>query len=535
MAPQLPEGAVMYEVYPRSFSDSGDDGIGDLLGATQRLDYLRWLGVNLLWLTPFYPSPLADGGYDVANYVGVDPLFGTLADFDMLVAEATMRSMGIVVDGVFNHTSDQHQWFVDSRSSRNSPRRGWYTWRNPAPDGGPPNNWISVFGGSAWTYDETTDQYYLHSFLPQQPDLNWESPEVRQALQSVLRFWFGRGVMGVRVDAWDWTGKDLQTFADDPVNPDYDPAIDHDPYHRLLHTNSTRLPRLADYLRALEEVAQEFSGRFIVTETYPAGRAELGSEYRAIFDQYTLGLSTPFVFGLMWSEFNALEVGRFVNRVQTVLRVGEVPMYVMGNHDSSRLASRVGEPAARAAAMLLLTLPGLPVIYAGDELGLVDGVILPHQVRDPAAKQHAKLGRDPGRTPIPWTVRRPKAGFTTGTPWLPITQPSAMSVEAQLGNPRSTLQLYRQLIAIRHTESSLERGEYGPISVSHPDVFVYVRRHRDEQVAVLLNLSGYDVRFSTLLDGGKRLLSSELDMPASDISLRSARLRPWEGWVVRLG
>jgi len=514
--------------------DTNGDGVGDLPGVTQRLDYLEWLGVDLLWLTPFYPSPLADGGYDVADYTDVHPLFGTLDDFDALMSAATKRNIGIVIDAVFNHTSDRHDWFIKSRSSRDNPWRDCYIWRDPAADGGPPNNWISVFGGSAWTYDEATGQYYLHSFLAQQPDLNWENPGVQKALQAVLRFWFERGVRGVRVDAWDWVGKDLLTFADDPINPDYDPAVDHDPYHRLLHVNSTRLPRMADYLRVLEEVAQDFPGRFIVTEVYPTGREEPGCEHRRIFDQYTPGLSTPFVLGLMWRAFNAGEVGSFVNRIQEVLRRGETPVYVMGNHDSSRLASRIGEKAARTAAMLLLTLPGLPVVYAGDELGLVDGVILPHQIRDPAARQHPALGRDPGRTPMPWAIQRPQANFTSGTPWLPITQPPEMSVEAQQVDHRSVLQLYQRLTGLRGSEPSLGRGGYAPLTVDHPDVFAYLRSFGGERTAVLLNLSDQEVTFETPLYDGERLLSSYLDLWSAAINPREVRLRPWEGWVVRL-
>ena len=533
MAQRLPVGRVVYQIYPRSFNDSNGDGVGDLPGITKRLEYLWQLGVDLLWLSPTYPSPMADGGYDVADYVGVDPVFGTLEDFDELVIAAAEHSIGIVVDVVLNHSSDRHPWFLDSRSSRKSSKRSWYVWRDPAPDGGPPNNWISVFGGSAWEFDEVTGQYYLHSFLKEQPDLNWENPAVQAALQGVLRFWFGRSVLGIRVDAWDWVGKDLICFRDDPINPAYDPAADHDPYHQLLHVNSTRGPRLRGYLRMLEAVALEFPGRFIVTESYPReGHPVHG--FREILDRHKPGISAPFNFSLMQvGQFNAPQVGPLISSLQATLQEDEYLLTVLGNHDSKRLASRLGRQRARTAAMLQLTLSGLPVIFAGDELGLVNGVVRPDQVQDPAAFQHPELGRDPARTPIPWTQERPKAGFTAGLPWLPITQPSWMSAEAQFQDSRSTFHLYRELIALRRQEEALQMGQYVPLSIDHADVFGYMQQYASKRLAVLLNLSGKEVTFGTQFDGGDLLLSTELDA-RGPVSLRTVTLRPDEGWVVRV-
>lgn len=535
MVRRLPIGRVVYQVYPRSFNDSNGDGVGDLLGIIQRLDYLRRLGVDLLWLSPIYPSPLADGGYDVADYTNVHAMFGTLDDFDDLVIAAAERGIGVIVDAVLSHSSSLHPWFIESRASRDNPKRGWYIWRDPAPDGGPPNNWISVFGGSAWELDEATGQYYLHSFLKEQPDLNWENPEVQVALQNVLRFWFSRTVLGIRVDAWDWVGKDLVDFRDDPVNPAYNPATDHDPYHQLLHVNSTRGPRLRAYTQMLEAVALEFPGRFIVTESYPRGEGDPRQEFREILDRHTPGLSAPFNFGLMGlPQFDALPVKRLVDGLQAELLEGEMLVTVFGNHDSRRLASRIGTLMARTAAMLLLTLPGMSVIYAGDELGLPDGVLLAHEVRDPATAQHPELGRDPGRTPMLWTVDQPNAGFTTGKPWLPITQQPSMSVEAQLWGTRSMLRLYQALIELRRQEEALRLGRYTAFAIEHPEVFGYVRHNDSARLAVLLNLSDEEVRFGTRLGGGELLLTTELDMSRGPVGLGAVTLRPGEGWVVRL-
>ena len=525
----------MYEAYIRSFADGNGDGVGDLAGVAERLPYLEWLGVDHLWLTPFFWSPMKDFGYDIADYLGVYSLFGTMAHFDAVVAEATRRKIGVIIDAVLNHTSNEHPWFIASRASRRGPKANWYVWRDPAPDGGPPNNWISVFGGSAWTYEPKRRQYYLHSFLPEQPDLNWENPEVQRAMQEVLRFWFRRGVMGIRVDAWDWAGKDYAHFADDPVNPLYNPRTDSDPYHRLLHHNSTRGPKLREYLQKLEAVALEFPGRFIVTESFLRGEGNLRGEVRELFDRHNPGISAPFNFGLMrLPHFNARMIGGYMDTVQSALRPGETLINVLGNHDSRRLASRYGEAMVRAAAVLLLTLPGIAVIYQGDELGLVDGVILPEQVRDPAAKQHPTLGRDPGRTPMPWTHSRPRAGFTTGRPWLPITQPQEMSVDLQRQTRRSTLHLYQALIALRRSEPALRKGLYERLDVRHPGVLAYTLSYHDSQIAVFLNLSGTELTCGTSLGRGELLLSTGLDIAGGRLNLRSVRLRPGEGWVVRV-
>ena len=527
----LPVGAALFQIYTRSFRDSNGDGVGDLPGATGELGYLRRLGVDHVWFSPLYPST-ADFGYAVSNYVDIDPLFGTLADFDRLVAEAKKHGIGIVMDAVFNHTSDQHPWFVESREDKTNSKRRWYIWADPAPDGGPPNNWISVFGGSAWTFDPRTGQYYLHSFLDEQPDLNWENPEVQAAAQEVLRFWFRRGVMGVRLDAVDWMGKDLVNFADDPANPDYNPKTDHDPYHRLTHQNSTRGPQLHTYLRAFEVVAQEFPGRFIVTESYPREGSDVTGGFREILDRHTPGISAPFNFGLMRTEFTAPAIKELVANLMAALHGHETLVNVLGNHDNGRLASKAGERLARLMAMLQLSLPGIPVIFQGDERGVTDGFVHPDEVRDPAALQAPELGRDRSRTCQMWTTNGPNFGFTTGTSWLPITQPVRMSVEAQENEPGSMLMLYRALLALRRGHV-LRAGEYLELGVSHPDVFGYIRVHGGQMVAVLLNFSAETVIFNTSLHTGKLLLSTEMDVGGT-VGLDEVTLRPGEGWIVRV-
>jgi alpha-glucosidase len=534
MMMRMPSGKIVMQIYVRSYQDTNRDGVGDLPGITARLDYLQGLGVDFIWITPFYPSPMKDFGYDVADYTGIHPMFGHSRDFETLVAEARKRNIGIVIDVVFNHTSDLHAWFVESKSSRDSLKRDWYIWRDPAPDGGPPNNWISVFGGSAWTFDAESGQYYLHSFLKEQPDLNWENPEVQEAIREVLRFWFELGVMGVRVDAIDWAAKDVWEFKDDPINPAYDSDIDHDPYHEHLHVYSMRMPHLKRYLRVLDGVAQEFEDRFVLTETYPPSEEDSGAAYRATFDQYVAGLSAPFVFGLMrLARFTAANVKGFVDSIQAMLRADESPVYVLGNHDSSRLASRIGAMAARLIALMQLTLPGVVVIYAGDELGLIDGLIGPDEVQDPAAKQDPTLGRDPERTPMPWTRWRFR-GFSKVKPWLPFTQPSWMNVKSESADAQSMLNFYKRLIKLRRKEAALRHGCYEALDLGHRDVFGFTREHQGRRFAVLLNFSDVPVKFTTQLGRGSMIVSTAPSKTLRQVDLGEVQLQSWEGRLIQL-
>jgi alpha-glucosidase len=383
---------IVYQIYPRSFQDSDGDGVGDLKGIEQRLDYLIWLGVDALWISPFYPSPMKDFGYDVSDYTAVDPLFGTLEDFDRLLTAAHARGLKVLIDFVPNHTSDRHPWFVESRASRTNPKRDWYIWRDPKPGREAPTNWLSVFGGSAWTYDPATEQSYLHSFLPEQPDLNWRKPEVEAAMFDVLRFWLDRGVDGFRMDVLWYLIKDHQ-FRDNPPNPRFDPATS--PPHLMLDPmyNSDQ-PETLDIVRRMRTLLDSYPGdRVIVAETYlPIAR--LAAYYGDGLDAAQL----PFNFKLIQTPWTASDVAAIVERYEAHLPHGAQPNWVLGNHDNSRVASRIGAARGRAAAVLLLTLRGTPTLYYGDELGMTDAAITPDAVRDPRAQTQPGHGRDPERT-----------------------------------------------------------------------------------------------------------------------------------------
>jgi alpha-glucosidase len=346
---------ILYQVYPRSFQDSNGDGVGDLAGIVARLPYLVELGVDAIWLSPIFTSPMADFGYDIADYTAIDPLFGTLADFDALVARAHALGLKVLLDFVPNHTSDRHPWFAQSRAACESDKRDWYIWRDPAPGGGPPNNWLSEFGGSAWEYDAASGQYYYHAFLRQQPDLNWRNPLVRQAMHEVMRFWLNRGVDGFRVDVIWHLIKD-EGFRDNPANPDY--RASEPPYRSLLPVYSADRPEAHEVIRGLRAVIDEYADRVLIGEIYlPVEK--LAAYYGADLSEAHL----PFNFSLIETPWRADAVASLIDRYEISLPPGAWPNWVLGNHDRPRLASRVGAEQARVAAMLLLTLRGTPTLY----------------------------------------------------------------------------------------------------------------------------------------------------------------------------
>ena len=477
---------VIYQIYLRSFQDSNHDGIGDLKGIARRLDYLAGLGIAAIWISPFYPSPMADFGYDVADYCGVDARFGTLADFDDLLAQAHARGLKVLLDFVPNHTSDRHPWFVESRSSRNNPKRDWYIWRDGAPDGGPPNNWISDFGGSAWEWDEVTGQYYYHAFLKEQADLNWRNPAVRAAMYDVMRFWFDRGVDGFRIDVL-WHMVKAADFPDNPPNPDYRPAMGD--MHRVLQLQSTDQPEVHAIAAEMRAIADSYGAggqgeRVLIGEIYlPVERL------MHYYGRERAEVHLPFNFQLVDAPWEAPVLATLIARYEAALPPGGWPNWVLGNHDRPRVAAKRGEAQARVAAMLLLTLRGTPTLYYGDELGLSDVAIPPEQVQDPRELREPGLGlgRDPVRTPMPWDGSQ-NAGFTTGEPWLPLHADWPTRNVAQMSeDPHSILALYRRLLALRRAHPALSIGDIELLE-TEGDVLAYQRRHGAERLIVALNL-----------------------------------------------
>jgi alpha-glucosidase len=522
--PRWWEAGVIYQVYPRSFQDSDGDGIGDLPGITARLDYLADLGVDAIWISPIFPSPMADFGYDVADYCGIDPRFGTMADFDALLAAAHARGLRVLLDLVPNHSSSAHPWFVESRASRGNPKRDWYIWRDPAPGAGPPeqrppNNWISDFGGSAWEWDAGTGQYYSHAFLAEQPDLNWRNPELRAAMLDVLRFWFDRGVDGFRIDVL-WHMVKHADFPDNPANPDWQEGMGE--MHRVLQLHSTDQPEVHDVAADMRAIADDAGERVLIGEIYLPNERLMH-----YYGRDRPGVHLPFNFALIEAPWHAETLARLIADYEAALPEGGWPNWVLGNHDRPRSATKRGQAQARVAAMLLLTLRGTPTIYYGDELGLEDVAIPPEQVQDPRELREPGLGlgRDPVRTPMPWDASA-NAGFTTGTPWLPLGPDwRTRNVAAQAADPASLLALHRRLLALRRAEPALAIGSIGGIEADGA-VLRYERRHGDSRLLVALNLGDVAVPLPASA-GAARLMSTRDDGQAGT-------LLPHEGAVFRL-
>ncbi|MFD1787158.1 alpha-amylase family glycosyl hydrolase [Sphingomonas floccifaciens] len=477
------ETGVIYQIYPRSFQDSNGDGVGDLDGIIRRLDHVASLGVDAIWLSPVFPSPMDDFGYDVADYTGIDPMFGDLGDFDRLLAEVHARGLKLILDHVPNHSSARHPWFVESRSSRDNPKRDWYIWRDPAPDGGPPNNWISDFGGSAWEWDERSGQYYLHAFLPSQPDLNWRNPDLKRAMFDVLRFWLDRGVDGFRLDVL-WHIVKAEGLPDNPPNPAWTPTqTERD---RMIQRFSTDQPEAHAIAAEMRALAESYGDRVLIGEIFlsddrlarwfgPPNRAEV---------------HLPFNFHLVEASWEAATLGRTIAAYDASIPAHGWPNWVIGSHDAARIAARVGEAQARVAAMLLLTLRGTPTLYQGDEIGIGRVDIPTDRIRDP---QHFRqptlnIGRDRSRTPMPWDAST-NAGFTTGDPWLPLNPDwPTRNVAVQQDDPTSMLTLYRRLLDLRRKTPALVTGLMTMVDAP-PGVLAYDRIMDGRRIRVLLNLT----------------------------------------------
>ncbi|WP_455371158.1 alpha-glucosidase, partial [Petrachloros mirabilis] len=491
------QSAVVYQIYPWSFQDSNGDGIGDIPGIISRLDYLndgteRSLGVDAVWLSPIYPSPMIDFGYDVADYCNVDPRFGSISDFDRLVGEAHRRGIRVIMDLVLNHTSDRHPWFQDARISRQSAKRDWYYWADGKSGWRRPSNWNARFGGSSWTWDPQSGQYYLHSFLREQPDLNWHNHQVRRAMWEVVRFWLERGVDGFRLDAINWLGKD-RTWPNNPCK------FGWRGYTRQEHRYDRDQPLGHEVLKELRSLLAPYPDVVLIGEASadtPGGPA-------AFYGNGSNELHMMFDFRLLKSPWRADRFAQLLDQTERSVPSGGWPTIVFSNHDQSRHVDRYGdgghrENRARAAAVLLMTLRGTPFLYYGEELGMRNVPLRYRDLRDPYTKRFwpFRIGRDPARTPMQWD-RSAHAGFTTGTPWLPVSpQHQSLNIEAETRRPESLVNLYRRLIRLRRSERALVQGTYHRIAEAPADCLVFVRRlpdrsvrHDDVLVAVNFSIS----------------------------------------------
>jgi glycosidase len=525
-APRWWQTAAVYEVYPRSFADSNGDGTGDLPGVTSKLDYLAWLGVDAIWIAPFYPSPMVDLGYDIADHTAVDSMFGTLADVDELLAGAHARGIRVLVDYVPNHTSDRHPWFVEARSSRASQRREWYVWRDPLADGSPPNRWVSMFGTPTWTLDDATGQYYLHSFLPEQPDLNWRNPAVRAAMFDVARFWLDRGVDGFRIDVAPMVMKDPQ-LRDNPQ----DPAPSPDELRRL----GTWIRYFHGYNHAHPDMHEVYRSFRSLLDEYPGDRVSIGELHHPDYDTWARyygerqdEIHVPFNFHLAYADWEADAVRAAVEGVERALPPGAWASWVLGNHDHPRFASpkRAGPEQAKVGMLLLLSLRGTPAMYYGEEIGMADVPIPAGEVRD-------RLGRDPQRTPMQWDAS-PNAGFTPPQvqPWLPIAADAGRAnVAAQADDPDSLLTLTRRLLRLRREHPALSAGSFAAFGSSPEGTFAFRRVAPDGRpLIVVLNLTDASRR---VRGGGpgRVLVGTHRDREGATVGSH-VELRPNEALIV---
>jgi len=480
------KSAVFYQIYPRSFQDSNGDGDGDLRGIEQRLDHLEWLGVGAVWITTMYESPHVDGGFDISNYERVDPRYGTNEDALALIDAIHRRGMKVIFGYVPNHTSDQHPWFRDSRTSRRSAHADWYLWCDERP-----NNWIDTLGSGAWQWCDERQQFYYHAYVPQQPDLNWRNRDVRNAMFDVMRYWLDRGVDGLRVDVLWRLIKD-RLRRNDPPNTKFDPKEDP-PWKRLEGVFSTNQPEVMDVLREMRSVTDAYDDRILIGELY-VGISELMKYYRGGH-----GAQLPFNFELVVNPWSGPLLTSVISRYFGELPVHAWPNWVLGNHDQRRVATREGEDGARTGAVLLFTLGGTPFIYNGDEIGMRDADLDLAALDDPKASLAPKYARDPARTPMQWSSAH-AAGFTTGKPWLPVARDfGERNVERQRADPKSMLNLYRDLIALRAREEAILTGDFLPLE-PQGNFLAYIRASGSARFLIVANLGDADA-FETNLRG----------------------------------
>ena len=511
--------AVFYQIYPRSFADTNGDGIGDLDGVTAHLDYLRALGIDTIWLNPINPSPLDDWGYDVSDYCGIHPDLGDLAAFDRLLAEAHRRGIRVIVDLVPNHTSNQHPWFIESRESRNNPKRDWYIWVPGTPDRAP-NNWMSTFGGSAWKYDAATQAWYLHTFLEQQPDLNFRNPQVVEAMHDVIRFWLDRGADGFRIDVIASLIKDAE-LRDNPIRAEADPHMPGHGQGTMDPLYSTDRPEVHDIVRGFRRVVDRYEQRILVGETWPRDQARLADYLRP--DE----LQLAFNFRFLLARYDARRFRAAIELTEKSFGPGAWPTWTLSNHDFSRHISRYsregdGEARARVAAVMLFAIRGTPFIYYGEEIGMRDAEIPADRKRDP-------VGRDGCRSPMQWSDA-PNGGFSSNpNTWLPCGDFKVVNVERQLNDPHSMLSLYRRLIQLRKSTPALVEGSYRAFDNAPEDCLVFRRDTPAQHIVVALNFSA-EPREIDLLAG--KVLLSTIDARPADSAKSRLTLTPNEAVIL---
>ena len=527
--------AVFQEIYPRSYMDSNNDGIGDLNGIASKMDYLKWLGVDVIWIAPCFPSPQVDFGYDVSDYENIDPMYGTLPDFDHMQKVGKQNNVSVVFDFVVNHTSDKHKWFLASAASKTGPYSDWYIWKNGKGANQPPNNWLSTFGGSAWQMVPTRGQYYYHYFYPQQPDLNWRNPKVAQAMYDSTRFWYKRGVVGFRLDAVDTLFED-PNLTDNPVQPGKNAFGDPNMFPK----NNDKLPEVHDVMKGLRNAANEYNA-VLIGETWTSDVNELKDYYGKKHDELQMPMD------LMLTALKPLSADVFRKHIAGVYASGEWPVWVMSNHDIKRAYSRFSDgkhddDIAKVMAAMYLLLRGTPILYYGEEIGMANN--------DPTRKEDVKdpigqlgwptvKGRDGERTPMQWNDG-PNAGFTQGIPWLPVPVSSKThNVVAEKADPNSVLSFYKTVLALRHTNKALLDGDYVALNESDANVYTYLRRYKDEAVLVVMNMS--DSPQTVSLDASSQGFSGKqaktlvaTNKAGATQSLSGIELAPWTVYVGEL-
>jgi alpha-glucosidase len=515
--------AVFYEIYPRSYADSNNDGYGDLNGITSKMKYLHDLGVDAIWITPCFPSPQVDFGYDVSDYENIDPTYGTLTDFDRMVAEGKKEHVKVILDFVVNHTSDQHPWFLDSKSSRTAAHRDWYIWRDGKGPGQPPNNWISIFGGPAWKFDPTTGQYYYHIFYAAQPDLNWRNPAVEKAMLDTTRWWYQRGVAGFRLDAVDTLFED-PNLRDNPIEPGFTKQGDPNEENEY----NSKFPEVHEALQKLRKVADE-SNAVLIGETWTKDISELKQYYGG----HSRELQMPMDF--MFTMVNKLSPTEFRRQIAAVDGSGGWPVFVVSNHDIIRSYNRYGDgkdndAIAKLMGAFYLTLRGTPIMYYGEEIGMENNdPKRKEDVKDPIGRTGwpREIGRDGERTPMQWNTE-PNAGFTKGTPWLPVPPSyTTHNVATESKDPNSVLSMYKKVLALRHTNEALLEGCYTALNGNDANVMSYLRSYKGKAVLVALNMSAspqkarFDLSSQGFASAGLKMLAAtpESNAKGSEVSL----------------